>query len=58
MNSNLFGWAKVENGRVVRLSDAVRRPRGQAWGAVNTICTQVGDCAVLDGGVVYLTVRA
>ena len=58
MNSNLFGWAKVANGRVVRMSDAVRRPRGEAWGAVNTVCTQVGDSAVIDGGIVYLTVRA
>lgn len=55
---SLFGWAKVVNGRVVRLSSAVRRPRGDAWGAVNTVCTAVGDCAVLDGGIVYLTVRA
>lgn len=54
MRGNLYGWAKVADGRVVRMSDATRRPRGENWGAVNTVSTSVGDRAYLDGGTVYL----
>ena len=52
--SALFGWAKVQGGRVVKLSRAQRKPAGPGWGEVNTSTTQIGDRAYLDGGTVYL----
>ena len=52
--SHPFGWACVQSGRVVKLSDAQRKPAGAGWGAVNTSNTQIGDRAHLDGGTVYL----
>jgi len=52
--SHPFGWAKVQSGRVVKLSTAQRKPAGTGWGAVETSTTQIGDRAYLDGGTVYL----
>ena len=47
-------FAKVQSGRVVKLSDAQRKPAGAGWGAVNTSNTRIGSHAYLDGGTVYL----
>jgi hypothetical protein len=52
--SHPFGFAKVQSGRVVKLSDAQRKPAGAGWGAVNTSNTRIGSHAYLDGGTVYL----
>jgi len=49
-----FGWAQVKGGRVVKLSDAQRKPVGAGWGAVNTSNTRIGSQAYLEDGTVYL----
>ena len=52
-----FGWAQVQGGHVVKVSDAERKPTGTGWGAVASSGTQIGDVAYLDGGDVYLSHR-
>jgi hypothetical protein len=54
-SSHPFGWAQVQGGHVVKVSDAQRKPKGTGWGAIETSGTRIGSSAYLDrNGTVYL----